>query len=300
MTVGAERCEIRSGRLSASFDASAGGRLSRLQWRRRSGELFDVVVPMTTGLQGVRWPKAGAYPLVPYSNRIANGRLLFRGADYTLAPHPDARPHTLHGGAHLLPWRHRSATGSEVVLETIAQAGPAWPWAYHARQCFSVSANELKLEMSVRNMSETAMPAGLGWHPYFSCEESASLHHTARERWPHDGQFVTAGRAQDLPSDWESPVRLDAQARDAYLGSWGQALELRYPTGVCIRLSAEPIFEHLVVHRPANGSYVCVEPTSHVANGFNLAAAGIPGSGLRILEPGEELCGSLRMTLSEI
>lgn len=292
-------CEIRSDHLIASFDPVAGGRLSRLQWRRPCGDLFDVVVPMTTGLQETRWPKAGAYPLIPYSNRIANGRLLFRGAEYTLAPHPDARPHTLHGGAHLLPWQYRIATGSHIALEVSCQASPAWPWSFLAKQCFTVSANKLKLEMAVRNMDGTAMPIGLGWHPFFRCEGAVSLHHTARERWPHDERFLPVGRVEAPGPDWGSPVRLEPHARDAYLGNWGQAFELRYHAGVRIRLTASPIFEHLVVHRPAGGSYVCVEPTTHVTDGFNLAAAGVPGTGLRVLEPGEELCGSLQLEFSE-
>lgn len=300
MAVGSAYREIRSDRVIASFDAASGGRLSRLQWRRPSGDMFDVVVPMTTGLQGLRWPKSGAYPLVPYSNRIRDGRLLFRGGEYRLAPHPDALPHTLHGCAHLLPWQYCDTSGSQIVMEISAEASPAWPWSFQATQSFTVSSTGLMLEMSVRNMDSAAMPAGLGWHPYFKCDEGATLHHTARERWPHDEQFLPLGRVEALPVDWESPVRLQSQARDAYLGSWDQVLELRYQTGLRIRLGADPVFEHLVIHRPVNGSYVCVEPVTHVTDGFNLAAAGVSGSGLRVLEPGEALCGSLHIAFSEI
>jgi aldose 1-epimerase len=56
-------------------------------------------------------------------------------------------------------------------------------------------------------------------------------------------------------------------------------------------LTASPEFGHLVVHRAEQ--YLCVEPATHVANGFNLAEAGVVGTGSRTLEPGETLSGSI-------
>jgi len=42
----------------------------------------------------------------------------------------------------------------------------------------------------------------------------------------------------------------------------------------------------------------CVEPVSHVADGFNLAARGIDGTGTVWLPAGGELQGQLRLSLS--
>jgi aldose 1-epimerase len=45
---------------------------------------------------------------------------------------------------------------------------------------------------------------------------------------------------------------------------------------------------HLVLHAP-EGRYLCVEPVTHVCDGANLADAGMPGTGIKRLAPGETL-----------
>lgn len=291
-------CEIRAENLRARFDPAAGGRLARLQWRRRSGEWFDVLVPMTSGLDGLRWPKAGAYPLVPYSNRIAHARLSFQGRTHTLTPHPDALPHTLHGHAQLLPWHCNAADGA-AELRLACAAGPTWPWAFEASQRYTATHDALRLELSVRNVDRTPMPAGLGWHPFFTLGAGASLRHGARREWPHDAAYLPVGHSQPVGAEWQSPIALGAPGRTAYLGTWPHEFELHHDHGVRIRVSAEPVFDHLVVHRPADQPYVCIEPTTHVADGFNLAAAGVADAGLHILEPGDTLRGTIVVALSE-
>ena len=54
------------------------------------------------------------------------------------------------------------------------------------------------------------------------------------------------------------------------------------------RREREPL-THLVAYVPRGAPYLCVEPVSHVANGFNLAAAGVEDTGTHVLEPGATL-----------
>ena len=48
---------------------------------------------------------------------------------------------------------------------------------------------------------------------------------------------------------------------------------------------------------PGGGRYFAVEPVTNVNNGFSLHAAGVPGTGVFVLDPGEERCGAFTMTL---
>jgi len=294
----ATTASIRSERLVAAIDGAAGGRLSRLQWRRSNGEWFDVVVPMTAQLQGSRWPKAGAYPLVPYSNRIENAVLAFRGARYELAPHPDALPHTLHGHGHLTPW-DCTAVASAADLQMTAKASADWPWAFRATQRFAVHPEALVLDMSIQNLDARPMPAGLGWHPFFACHGPVTLRHSATKWWPHDDQFIPIGHAAPIGPAWRSPVHFDSEAQNAYLSAHREALEISHESGVRVRVTGDSAIGHLVVHYPAGGQYLCVEPTTHVTNGFNLAEGGCPGTGLRVLEPGGTLTCSLRVEVAD-
>ena len=153
---------IATTRLTAQLAAEAGGRLARLSWQRPSGDVVDIVVPMTAGLVPPRWPKAGAYPLVPYANRIAQGRLLFLGRIHEVAPHPDAHPHSLHGHAHLRPWLCTKTGDAQADLFLACERSEAWPWAFEARQRFLVQEDRLVVSLSLRNVDHEPMPAGLG------------------------------------------------------------------------------------------------------------------------------------------
>ena len=52
-----------------------------------------------------------------------------------------------------------------------------------------------------------------------------------------------------------------------------------------------------MIYIPPGQDYFCVEPVSHANDGFNLAARGVAGTGVRVLQPGETLRGSLRFTV---
>ena len=44
--------------------------------------------------------------------------------------------------------------------------------------------------------------------------------------------------------------------------------------------------------------FFALEPVSHANDGFNLLAAGVPDSGVRVLEPGETLAGTVRLAIA--
>lgn len=290
--------EIRSAGLTAQLAPQAGGRLARLQWRRPSKDTVDIVVPLTTPLEGQRWPKAGAYPLIPYANRIAEGRLHFLGEEFAIAAHPDAYPHSLHGHTQLEQW---TASGSDHHAELALTCGPtaAWPWAIETRQRYEVENDRLRITMSVRNRNSGPMPAGLGWHPYFISAGDEKISYEAPDWWPHQEDYLPTGRVQPPGAALLSPIMLRDQEITAYLGAWSGDLSILRGDGIRISLSADKIFEHLVIHHPKDANYLCAEPVTHVANGFNLAAAGIGKTGMHVLAPGEELSGRLSLTLSE-
>jgi aldose 1-epimerase len=291
---------IATAGLAAQIAAEAGGRLARLSWRRRSGDTVDIVVPMTSGLAPPGWPKAGAYPLVPYANRIAQARLSFLGRVHDVAPHPDAHPHSLHGHTHLEPWAGTRTGENQADLSIVCERSQAWPWAFEARQRFTVQEDRLVVSLSLRNLDREPMPAGLGWHPYFLTAGPAEVTFAADTWWPYAADFLPLGQPEPLRHDLQPPLVLGNEGLTAYLGHWSGEAELKRDDGVRIALTADGIFDHLVLHRPAGAAYCCLEPVSHVANGFNLAADGVHGAGLRILDPGGELAGSVTVALSEV
>jgi len=53
----------------------------------------------------------------------------------------------------------------------------------------------------------------------------------------------------------------------------------------------------MVVYAPRGRSYFAVEPVTHVNDGFALFEAGVPGTGVFVLAPGEERTAAFSLVL---
>ena len=115
------------GAMRATVRAADGGRVASLWRDDPKGRRVDVLVPMAPGAYDPQiWPKAGCYPLVPWSNRIRDARFPFGGRTIALPPHPASAPHAVHGFAQTRPWQVTAA--GESTLEMRYDHEPdAWP-----------------------------------------------------------------------------------------------------------------------------------------------------------------------------
>jgi aldose 1-epimerase len=285
-----ERLEFGNRHLRAQALPELGGRLSRLQYL--AGESpRDVLVPIGTDpALPPLWPKGGAYPLIPYSNRIADAQLLHAGKNYALVPHPDAKPHTVHGHTQLRPWHvaARSETGVTLAIEHVADAH--WPWAFSATQRFWIDAATLNVAIELRNLASSDAPAGIGWHPYFAISGDPAVAMNATTEWLQNDANLPTGETIAAP---QGGLTLDRSGGTRYLGGWDGTASFETGFGLGLTLRAERTFGQMVVHRPSNIDYLCLEPVSHVANGFNLAAKGWRETGTIVLKPGESVAGQL-------
>jgi len=295
-----EVVELQAGQARARLVPAAGGRISALRLEPDgAGVAVDVLHPYPEDFfDPLHWAKGGIYPLMPYSNRIAQAKLRVDGQQVVLEPHPDAAPHTLHGNAHALPWMLESHDGASAVMVLDAAASPAWPWRYQARMGLQLTPSALRVSLVLRNAGQRRMPAGMGLHPYFRHRPEARLVYRASAFWPPTPEFL----AQSARAPLAQEVRPLAQplregGMTDYLGGWDGHARIELPEGALLDIDADPVFGHLVVHRPDHLAYLCLEPVSHVADGFNLAAQGVADTGTRWLASGESLQGGMVFTL---
>ena len=116
----------------------------------------------------------GCYPLVPFSNRIAGGRLAVAAETHRPAINGPARGHALHGHGAWRPWQVTARTDRRVGLTYTYDAGAAgWIWPYRAEMSLSLTSRALTWRLAVINLHPSrAMPAGLGLHPYLAdCDD---------------------------------------------------------------------------------------------------------------------------------
>lgn len=266
-----------------------GGRIARLQ---AAG--LDLLTPIDSErFDPLDWPRAGAYPLIPYSNRLRDAQLYFEGVAHRLPAHPAALPHTLHGVSHTLAWQVLEHSPTHLSL-ACDYAGEHWPWPLRAEQNFSLHGDTLTLGLRVTNCGQQPMPAGLGLHPYFQRHPGMRVAFDAAREWAIDADYLATG-ASTAPI---TPSEIDAdspQALARYLSQWDGQLLIDYPQGR-LQLRADAVLDHLVVFAPARSPYLCLEPVSHLADAFNRPASQWPQVGTRRLAPGASLHTELNFT----
>ncbi|HRP29448.1 MAG TPA: aldose 1-epimerase [Burkholderiaceae bacterium] len=268
--------EIRSGALRLALRPDLGGAIAGL-WHHG--------VPVLRSQEPERlmsWHDAASFALVPYSNRIDQGRFDWHGRSYRLAPNLEAGPHPLHGVGHLGAWRVEPSIGpsgpGEVALVLEHRGDDSWPFDFEARQLFQLGPTSLRTELSVTNRSAQAAPFGLGWHPYFPKRARSRLHVECSGRWEID--------ASKLPTQLVPQPGVDADIAhldyDHGFEGWIGAARIRDER---FALTLRSSLTRLVLYTPQAKDYFCVEPVSHVANAINQPAPS--ALGLVTLQPGQ-------------
>ncbi len=228
---------------------------------------------------------AGSYPLVPFSNRLAQAKLVWAGTSHPLVQNNAAEPHAIHGVGWQRPWQVLDESDQFALLSYEHKADAAWPFAFDTSQAFRLSEGALELTLSMTNQSSTPAPAGLGWHPYFVKRASTHLHFAASGRWEMGADKLPTQRLPDLGLNTDC-TRLDVD--HCYEGWQGDALL----SDALLRIRVASSLKRLVVYTHPTRDYVAIEPVSHANNAVNLMATGrftADELGLRVLQPGESM-----------
>jgi aldose 1-epimerase len=236
------------------------------------------------------------FPLVPYSNRIADGRLPTPQGDVALTPLPGFGPHPIHGLGWRQAWTVERAAAHELVMTHAHRADAHWPFDYEARQWLRLAPDALEMSIALVNRGGAPMPAGIGLHPYFPATPAATLTTAVADWWLADAAVLPTQR-EPLPASLDFAAgRVLAETRlDNCFGGWSRHAALAWPElGLALDIDASETLGTLVIYTPAHHEFFCVEPASHLNNGFQLARSGVDDTGARLLAPGEKLEGTVR------
>lgn len=263
-----------------------GGSILRFDWHEE---------PLLRPACGSAITDVACFPLVPFSNRIANGRFTIGTREIRLSPNfPGSLPHPLHGFGWQSPWQVLWQTGRELAIEHTHHAGE-WPWDYTAQQTFTVDDEGLTVELSVRNASDDPMPAGLGFHPYFPCTAHTRYRGLHRGEWRNNADCLPlALDLRDRPLDWWDGKPVCTRSVDTVYTSRTGSLEIVWPDRnlFCMMECADEL-AHTVVLSAAGQDFFCVEPVTNLTDAFNRP-------GLQLLDKGGCLRVSIRIAASRM
>lgn len=206
------------------------------------------------------------FPLVPFSNRIADARLDWKGESFALEANFAPEPHAMHGLGWQRPWQMLQSTPHAAHMSLVhhrkANATGDWPFAFQCEQWFGLSKDALRITMRVTNVDTRVAPVGLGWHPYLVKRQGARIAFEAEGMWETDDQGLPLRRiaVPGLEAACDTleinhvfdGVRHGATLSDGVLH---------------VRVSSD--LHMLVVSTHPSKDFVALEPVSHVTNAFN-------------------------------
>lgn len=235
----------------------------------------------------------GMFPLAPYANRIAHGRFSFEGRRVQLALNHGDHPHALHGHAWQRPWEVIEVSAHRAVLR-FAYAPGDWPWAYECEQTVELSETEALFSLMLRNVSDAAMPASFGFHPYFPRRRHTLLSASVSGMWAIDETILPTHRAAPIIDLNGGAALAQAPFVDHCFTGWSRQAVMRSEAASITMTASDALsFFHLYV--PPADDYFCAEPVSAMPDALN--RRDVEGVGLRILAPGQVLSGWMRITV---
>jgi len=269
---------LRAGRLALDLAPSAGGSIARFAVDGASGPV-DLLRPADAAeLATGQGSGTSCYPLVPFSNRIANGRLAVDGREIVLKPNWPGVRHPMHGDGWARSWDVERHDGCSADLAYAHDGREGWPFRYRARQSFRLEDDRLVVGLSIENLEGRAVPAGLGLHPFFTRDADTELACRTRGVWRTDAEILPTERVA-VPPEWDFAAsrKVDSIVLDNCFDAWDGRATITWPRrGLRLDLTASEPFRHLVIYVPKGSRYFCVEPVSHASGavGRSLLAAG--------------------------
>ncbi|WP_282295764.1 aldose epimerase [Stenotrophomonas sp. PS02289] len=245
---------LRAGRLEVALAPEAGGRIAQIRY----DGVDWLVDAQEAGAAAIAW---GCYPMVPWAGRIRRGRFQFDDKTYALPINFES--HAIHGVGFTRPWQIHRIEADAATLSLALPKDEYWPFGGTATQVMQLSPDSLRLQLAVQ-ADQHAMPAVLGWHPWFRKPDRLQFAPTGM--YPRDGEGIAVLPVINAPpGPWD----------DCFVSHGEVVLE----TGAQ-RLHLHADTDHWVVYDAAPHA-TCVEPQTGPPDGFTLAP--------NRLEPGERL-----------
>ncbi|MEA2302090.1 MAG: aldose 1-epimerase [Solirubrobacteraceae bacterium] len=107
-------------------------------------------------------------PLIPWPNRLADGRYRWDGADYRVDLTEPAKHNAIHGFLRWRPWRALERAADRVVMGARLYPLSGYPFGVEVSVAYALGPGGLEVTTTATNIGDRACPFGSGHHPYLS------------------------------------------------------------------------------------------------------------------------------------
>ena len=257
-------------------------------------------VEITAGYDDDTPPPFGSgIVLVPWPNRVRDGRWTYAGQTLQLDITEPVRGNALHGLLRHTPYQLVERTESAVTLRAGVFPQSGYPFTLDTTVRYTVVSDGLRVMHTVCNVGTACAPVAVGAHPFLTIGDvpadslsltvSADRHIDVDDRLNPVGVTPVHGTAWDLREGrLVGTLDLDDAWSGLTMAGGGSTHWLSAPDGRAVSLWADEQFGYIQVfitrEFPRAGELttaVAIEPMTAPADAFNSR------EGLRWIEPGE-------------
>jgi aldose 1-epimerase len=246
--------------------------------------------------EGAPTPSGSGIVLVPWPNRVRDGRWTQGGQTRQLAITEPAYGNASHGLLRFVAYTVESAHADAVTLAARVYPQTGYPFLLDTRVTYAVHPRGIDVTHEVVNLTEEEAPVAVGTHPYLFLEgvptAELTIQASGATRFETDEQLIpVAENPVDADTDLRGGRRLGDLALDTAFASLDRDAEdvarttLTAPDGRSVALWQGAGLDYTQIFTtdryPGQELAVAVEPMTAPGNALN------SGRGLRWLAPGE-------------
>jgi aldose 1-epimerase len=256
-------------------------------------------------------PGAAGQLLVPWPNRVEDGRYRFAGQAYQLDLSEPALRTAIHGLTRWRPWAPVRNEPGEVTLRNVLLGCQGYPFCLETEASYQLSVQGLRVSVTARNIGSGPAPYGTGSHPYLTVGadlvDECELTLPAARWLPADERGIPEGPAKDVAGtefDFRAgraigQTRIDHAFTDLERDGQGLVWVRLAAGGTQTALWAGPGYHWLQVftgdalEEARRRRALAVEPMTCPPNAF------ASGTGLIVLEPGDAVTHTWGIQVSQ-
>ncbi|MFE5703563.1 aldose 1-epimerase family protein [Rhodococcus koreensis] len=233
--------------------------------------------------------------LLPWANRVHDGRWQLDGQEQQLAITEPARGNAIHGFMRYTPHNPTARSADSVTLSAPLFPQPGYPFSLESSVTYRLDDEGLTVTHAVTNVGTKPAPTAIGAHPYLKIDGvptddlvltvDAKTHFAVDERM----NASTRGPVTDLPHDLTRGVRIGDVTLDTCLGDVAMTNRqaqhrLNAPDGRFLTIWGDHCFRYVHVFTtdkllPTGDTALAIEPMTAPVNALNT------GEGLRWITP---------------
>lgn len=226
--------------------------------------------------------------LFPFPNRVQNGKYAIDNQEINFPLNDFGRPNALHGQLYnkafsMSAWEPEKG---DIKLSYRHQPDAVFPYAYDIMNHFQLRPDRLTILTKITNLSQTTIPYGYGWHPYFSAGISPEstidkhiLELDTTASYLVDKNLIPTGKTSPF-SHFNNGIMINQIDLDTcFQKGPSNHTKLTNPDkNYCVELNTEG-FEYIQLYIPDDRKSIAIEPQTCIPDAMN------NGIGLLHLKP---------------